>query len=158
MFDIIHGIQYQIVFKDKIDYYDIIPELEMKFRSRFYLYGRAIRVIRALDTADRFIQTTLYKEWLLNKEEREIQYGEHLEKFIETLGRRFDYAKDHDLYIKHCDETKRNLKERFYSIADLPIELTSQEKELVFNVTKYIFEKYNECILDAYWVIVEDMQ
>lgn len=63
MLKIDHGVEYVVIFKENIDYYDVIPDLEKMFRRRFNIEnGRRLILIKTSDTYKRVMNSQYYYE------------------------------------------------------------------------------------------------
>ena len=110
------SIEFVVILDKEYNYFDIIPDLEKKFRKRFrfdidYCNGsttQILKVINAEDTYQRFYETSFYKE--------------HYDRYGQP---------------KMSVEGKNN----FQTIEDLPIKITERENILTEEIISFLGDK-----------------
>lgn len=134
VFGIACGFVYTITLDKKYDYYDIVPDLEKKFRSRFKLDKKRLTAISVHQTSE-----IVDAKFIENFREKENKLREELWKIDDKSKNK---KKEDEITQLHQFTTN-----------ELPIKLTPTELTIIDGIPKYLDDK----LVSAKWSYVEKL-
>ena len=117
LIDFIDGLKFVVDLDQEYDYFDIVPDLEKKFRKKFEMWDNYLTIIHIWETKKRFLKSEFYEE---HYELGQRKWGDDDENGKYTYSGVSEYSKDD---------------------VDLPIEITPEENKLIDGVIQYLGNK-----------------